>query len=71
MLHGVLMLSGLIISKLIVSLIFGLLTSKMLIFFLGYLVGTLVTLISVIGYVSYQYYKTWDEAYKEGWDMPN
>jgi len=40
-------------------------------FFLGYIVGTLVTFVGIIGYTGYHYYKAWKEAYDEGWDMPN
>jgi hypothetical protein len=40
-------------------------------FILGYVIGSFVTFIGIMGYVAYHYYKTWNQAYEEGWDMPN
>jgi hypothetical protein len=43
----------------------------MIIFILGYVIGSLITFGGIMSYFGYHYYKAWKKAYDEGWDMPN
>jgi hypothetical protein len=43
----------------------------MFIFFLGFFVGSFITLAGIVVYFAYHYCKALKEAHDEGWDMPN